>query len=394
MNASHRFPVWLLAISTVVYGLGCSPTAGAPQAAPAAQPPAAAAQSTAAPAPPAASGQSQAGTALQALVDAARREGQLTLVWSALTLGGSEGAAHLASGFNRLYGLNVNVQFTPGLNMAEMAPRLVQEQQAGRPATTDVYIGPARPLVTLMDADAVEPVDWASWASNIHDSRMLAPNGVGVEAAPFLVGITYHSGKLTGSAVPTSMEDLLKPEFKGRIASTPYAANFDYLASPALWGERRTLDYVTRFADQVSGLIRCGEGDRLVTGEFDVFAIDCGTWEALRLQAKGAPVAQVVPRDAALMFYWYLAVPRNAAHPAAAKLFINYLLGREGQDYVYETHFADHPLVPGSKTIADIEKARATGAQITTIDVAFYQRSDNKDLDRVAGEVVRVLQQR
>src|SRR5262245_37694701 len=136
MNASHRFPVWLLAISTVVYGLGCSPTAGAPQAAPAAQPPAAAAQSTAAPAPPAASGQSQAGTALQALVDAARREGQLTLVWSALTLGGSEGAAHLASGFNRLYGLNVNVQFTPGLNMAEMAPRLVQEQQAGRPATT------------------------------------------------------------------------------------------------------------------------------------------------------------------------------------------------------------------------------------------------------------------
>src|SRR4051812_38477915 len=63
--------------------------------------------------------------ALQAVIDAARQEGTLDLVWAEGVVGGREGVSRLAEGLKRRYGLNLDIRFTPGLNMAEMAPRLV-----------------------------------------------------------------------------------------------------------------------------------------------------------------------------------------------------------------------------------------------------------------------------
>jgi ABC-type Fe3+ transport system substrate-binding protein len=50
------------------------------------------------------------------------------------------------------------------------------------------------------------------------------------------------------------------------------------------------------------------------------------------MRAKGAPLDHVIPSDVALLSYWYLSVPKNAAHPNAARLFVDYMLGREAQD--------------------------------------------------------------
>lgn len=365
--------------------IACAPSAGTTAPAPsgAAAAPAVAAPVATVPAPLA--------SELQALIEGARREGQLNLVWAESALGGSQMAPRLAAGFNRLYGLNVNVQFTPGPNMVEMGGRLAQEYQANRTASTDVYVGPARAIGSLLQADALTSVDWMAWAPNIQNASLVASGGGAVEVASFVPGITYNSNKLTGDAVPTSLQDLLKPQYRGRIATTPYAAFFDSLASPEGWGEQRGLDYVRQLSDQVAGLMGCGEGTRLVSGEFDLFAIDCGSFDARQQQAQGAPLGHVIPSDAVLLLQWYLAVPRTAAHPNAGKLFVNYMLGREGQDYVYEAHYTDHPLVEGSKVRPDLEKARASGARVITLDVAFRQRNDEKELDRVLGEVQRIL---
>ena len=67
-------------------------------------------------------------------------------------------------------------------------------------------------------------------------------------------GITYNTQRVSGAAVPRTLQDLLKPEFKGRIASTPYAAGFNRLASPEVWGEQRTLEYARALTEQVAGL--------------------------------------------------------------------------------------------------------------------------------------------
>jgi len=331
---------------------------------------------------------------LQTLVEAARKEGQLTLVWSAGILGGSQGAARLIAGFNRYHGLNVSVQYTPGPSPSDLVARLVQEQQTGRPATTDVFWGGADSVYALSRAQVLEPADWAVWAPNVRDSRLLSPRGDAVEIASFLPGITYNASKLAGDAVPRSMDDLLKPQYKGRVASTPYVIHFDSLASPELWGEERVLVYAAKLSDQLAGLMRCGEHERVASGEFDLFALDCGSFGARRLAAEGAPLDHSIPRDAALLQTNSMGVPRHAAHPAAAKLFVDYMLTREAQDYVYEWYFSDHPLLPGSKAAAEIEKARADRAQFTSLDVAFFERNEGRHLDQVAAEVQRLFQQR
>ncbi|SRR5712692_573272 len=330
--------------------------------------------------------------ALPALIEAAREEGQLTLVWSETAIGGTATAQRLGEGFNQYYGLNLPVQFTPGPSMPELATKTVQEYQASRRASTDILLGTELHIEAAMVGGALRPVDWLSWAPNIRNPELLAPEGVAVQIASTTPNITYNSSRVTGDMVPQTLQDLLKPQYKGRIASTPYAALFDELASPDLWGEQRTVDYVTKLADQASGLIRIGELERLVSGEFDLLAVNGNEYEPRKWQARGAPIGFVIPTDAPLILYRYMGVPKNAAHPAAAQLWVNYMLSPEAQGILYETTYADHYRLPGSKTASAIEKLQASGVNFFDIDVGFVQRNDTKELGRINGELQRILQ--
>src|SRR5262249_48246598 len=161
-----------------------------------------------------------------AMVDAARKEGQLALIWGDGTMGGSEGIRRLADGFNRHYGLNLNVQFTPGPSMPQMVARVGQEVQAGRPTSTDLVVAYASSMLVAVQAGALEAVTWTSWAPNIQAPQLVAPAGVAVTYQTSLGGISYNTSRLRGDLIPHTLQDLLRPEYKGRIASTPYAAYF------------------------------------------------------------------------------------------------------------------------------------------------------------------------
>jgi iron(III) transport system substrate-binding protein len=328
------------------------------------------------------------------LIDAARQEGELDLVWSESQSGGREAVDRWTQGFNKQYGLNLTVRYTPGASVQELAARIVQEYQSSRPAVSDVMINTEVTALDMNQADALESVDWQSWAPNVRNPKLLAPGGVGVEFTTQTPGMTYATARLSGDAVPRSLEDLLKPAYKGRVASTPYAAYFDSLASRELWGEQRVIEYTTRLAEQITGLVRCGETERLQSGEFDVLALDCGNSNANRAQAAGAPIGHVIPSDAPLIAVRYMSVPKNARHPNAAKLWINYILSREGQDILFQTDFVDHYLVAGSKSASRIAELRATGVTFTTIDVDFVQRNDMESLGRTLADVQRILQKK
>src|SRR4051794_12507797 len=56
--------------------------------------------------------------ALQQLIAAARQEGQLDLVWSEAVIGGSQAVRRWTDGFNKGYGLDLNVRYTAGPSMA------------------------------------------------------------------------------------------------------------------------------------------------------------------------------------------------------------------------------------------------------------------------------------
>ena len=96
-------------------------------------------------------------------------------------------------------------------------------------------------------------------------------------------------------------------------------------------------------------LIRCGEAERIATGEYLALVMDCTGQDALQWQEKGAPLAQMMPLDAAQQRYYYFAVPKNAQHPNAAKLYTIFLLTEEGQKLAYDTWKTDLHFLPGSK---------------------------------------------
>jgi iron(III) transport system substrate-binding protein len=342
----------------------------------------------------AADAQPAAAPGLQAIVDGARREGALSLVWGDGTLEGADGIGRVAQAINQRYGLALDVKFTPGPSMSTMMGRIAQEYQAGRTAATDVFVGYANNLIPPLQADALEVVDWASWAPHVQDARLVAPGGVAVAVQSSLPGIAYNTAHLTGDLVPRSLDDLLKPAYKGRVASTPYAASFDQIAVPEAWGEQRATEYVEKLTGQLAGLIRCNELDRLASGEFDVLAIACSQGPSLKAQAQGAPIAYVIPSDGPIMKPLYMAIPRNAAHPNAAKLWIDYLLSPEGQAMVYETSYEDSHLVPGSKTAAQMQQLQAAGVQFIQADVEFYQRNDEREQTRLLNNFVRILSQK
>ncbi|HEY7066092.1 MAG TPA: ABC transporter substrate-binding protein [Chloroflexota bacterium] len=350
-----------------------------------------------APAPahaPAAAPSPAPSAALQALIDGARKEGSLSFVWGGTTLDGNEGVRRHAAAFNKLYGLDLDERFTPGPAMTQMAQSLVQEQETERTASTDVFIGYGDHMLTAIRGNALDAVDWANWAPNVRDPRSAAAGGMAVEYSAGLPGITYNSTHVVGAAVPRTLQDLLKPEYKGRIAAQQAAAWFNHLAAPELWGEAQTMEYVRQFADQTAGFIRCTDHQRIAAGEFDLFALDCNNGNTLALKAQGAPVDFVAPADAPLIAPLYMAVPKRAAHPNAAKLWVNYVLSREGQDLAYETDFADSPVIPGSRTARDLERYLPANTKPVAVDLDFYERNDPQELSRIQTEQIRILQGR
>jgi len=332
------------------------------------------------------------GDTSQSLIDGARKEGQLTLVWGENALGGSAGIPKIAAGFNKHYGLNTKVQFTPGPNFQEMGAKVTQEYQTQRPATSDILYVSDSALVQPIQAGALFNEPWTSWASNIKPDSV-APNGVAVVVQTYVAGITYNTKKVMGDAIPKSMQDLLKPQYKGHIATTVYASSFDRLATPGMWGKQATLDYAQKFSGQIGGLIRCPEAQtKVIDGEFDLFAIDCNQSNAMRAQSQGQPLGYVIPSDAAILSDVYIAVPKNASHPNTAKLWVDYLLSREAQDIVYSVDFVDSYRLPGSKSGQLIDKYKAQGVKFLLSNVQFYQDNNMQDMSQTLNQIIKIFQ--
>ena len=328
---------------------------------------------------------------LQAVIDGARKEGELSLSWSAETLGPQEDFHKYGEAFNAMYGLNLKVSFTPGPSMPQMAAKVVDEVNGGRAASSDVVLGEALHIITESNNNALITVSWSSWAPAIQDPALAGVNGGAVQFELLFPGITYNTGRLKGDAVPKTLEDLLRPQYTGHLASTVYAAHFDELSTPELWGSAKTTDYVTKFAKQITGLIGCGEIGRVASGEFDALAIDCGT-SFQQWMAKGAPIGHVVPSDMGLYYPLYMGVPKNAAHPQAAQLWINFILSQEGQALLYKEVGSDDPLVAGSRSAADVQRLRAANPKAVDADIAFWQRIDAKQTEEGKAKLLKILQ--
>lgn len=325
--------------------------------------------------------------ALRDLATAANKEGSLTLSWSQSTFLGIQGAARFQAAMNKLYGTNIRINFLPGADMARIINQLATEYAAGQKASVDIALGAAPQIVPVLKSDFFEPVDWKPYLPGRITDQMIEMNGKLIRIVTGLSGATYNSA--LAPMKPTMLDDFLKPAWKGKIASTPYAAGFDVLLADDVWGRDKTFAYVRALSKQITGLIRCGEAERIATGEYLALVMDCTGQDALQWQEKGAPVGQMMPLDAAQQRYYYFAIPKNAQHPNAAKLYTVFTMTPEGQKLSYDTWKTDLHFLPGSHMGKMVEDYKKLGVKFKEVTVDWYR--EHPEIDAGKSELIKIL---
>ncbi len=298
------------------------------------------------------------------LIEGAKKETVLKGQWSSSGFGGSLGLEKIAKGMNKQYGFKIKTQFTPGPNMQRMMGKIAREVAAGQPASSDVYLGNSQGLLHAQKNNVLKSYDWVSILERPLPSEpgfsSVAPGGIGVVFATTLVGLIYNSDLVKGGDIPKRLSDVLKPKWKGRIASTPYAAGMREFAMPDVLGREAVFDFMRKLSKQISGLMRCGAMDRITSGEFLMLVLACGESNVNMARRRGMPLGYALLQDAIVAHTRYAGVPKNSAAPNAAALLIAYLHTPEGQKLLWDLDGLDLHLI---SRIEPKEKSRQGTSQ-------------------------------
>jgi iron(III) transport system substrate-binding protein len=206
--------------------------------------------------------------------------------------------------------------------------------------------------------------DSSFWAENTDDDLSSKYALLGVQ----VFGLAWNSDKVDEPL--TSLTDLTRPEFKGRVGTFDLLAPlvaiyYDHIAEVVGGTEKLAAQAPWRLYSSTGPMLQA-----LATGEIDVTAF-VGTPAAEAAKAEGLPIEWTVPEEAAGAAF-FGAVLENARHVNAAKLFMSFLLTPEGQAIIAADGNASSPLgpklVPGSPD-----------GEVTAFDPASMSKADYQD---------------
>jgi iron(III) transport system substrate-binding protein len=256
------------------------------------------------------------------LYEGAKKEGKL--VWYTSLTPYKE----IAKNFETRYpGVIVEPYRAPATNLAT---RIIGEAQARR-YIADTIETTQGALMLLRDNKLLLPYNSPHVGDYPEGSKEKAPGGlfftvVDRESYP---GIGYNKNAIRESDVARSFDDLLKPALKGKIGiSGEEIGNRVIGAILKAKGE----GFIKKLAAQdikTYGMPALGLNELIVSGEVPLTftAVDSN----IRLAAaRGAPVAWLAP-DLVPVNSGSVAVLAHTQHPHAALLFIDFLIGPEGQ---------------------------------------------------------------
>jgi putative spermidine/putrescine transport system substrate-binding protein len=268
-----------------------------------------------------------AGGGMDALVAAARAEGQLNVI--ALPRDWANYGA-IIDGFKSKYGIKVTVTNPNGNSFDEIAAVEKLGKSAKAPDVLDLNVKAAQANTELFAAYQV-----AKWG----DIPIEQKNAIGLWYEDYggYMAIGYDSAKVPAI---TALEDLWKPEFKGKVAIKgdpnvdPAAMVAVMMASVAEGG---SLDDVSSGVTFFHMLRAKGSFN---STRATAATVKAGTtpvvfdWEYMaRAHVADVPTWQVfIPAQALIGGYFAQTINKNAPHPAAARLWEEYLYSDEGQN--------------------------------------------------------------
>ena len=142
--------------------------------------------------------------------------------------------------------------------------------------------------------------------------------------------LAYNTRMVQPADVPKTYEDLLKPMWKGKkiLNDSENYEWFDGLLH--YWGKEKGLAYFRKLAEQELVFQRGARGrvQLVAAGEYP-FTIGYGPHVQSFVQ-RGAPV-DWVPLEPVVTIINTVSVAEKAPHPAAARLFVDFLFSKPGQ---------------------------------------------------------------
>jgi len=276
--------------------------------------------------------------AMKALIAAAKAEGTVVVD------GPPVDAARImmTEGFQRAYG--ISVQYIGTTNSASGA-RVRSERAAGKYLLDVLVSGPDTPILTYLPGgwlDKVEPfliapdvVDKSRW----RDGHLwyADPGNIILRTQQFVVSELAINTKLVKPGEVTTWKSLLDPKWQGKIVAKDPSVSGAGASLIALLYIMFGPDYVKRlYTDQKPIISRDGRQAAQFVAE-GTYAILMGpdTSALMQFQHLGYPLESVFPTDAPNILsggYGLLSLVNKAPHPNAAKLFINWLAGRQAQE--------------------------------------------------------------
>jgi putative spermidine/putrescine transport system substrate-binding protein len=265
-----------------------------------------------------------------ALVAAAKQEGKLNVIalppdWT--------NYGEVISTFSEKYGIAVDSAQPDASSQDEIN---AAKQLKGTDRAPDVFdLGPS---VATANSDLFAPYKVQTW-EDVPD-ELKDPDGRYISDYGGLMSIGYDAKAVPA---PTSVKDLLKPEYKGKVAlngdPTQAGAAFTGVVMAAL-GNGGSADDIQPGVDFFAALKKAGNflpvdpTPATIAGGQTPVVIDWDYTNAAQTVALAGKRdwKVVVPQEALVSSYYVQAINKDAPHPAAARLWEEFLYSDEGQN--------------------------------------------------------------
>lgn len=270
---------------------------------------------------------------MDALVKAAKAEGQLNVIalppsWA--------NYGKIIDGFTKKYGIKINSANPNGSSADEVAAVKSQKGQSTAPDVLDLGNAVLQENLDLLTDYKV--ANWDDIPTDLKDK-----DGAWTRDYTGLMSIGYDSSKI--SDAPKDLQDLLGSEYKGKvsIAGDPtqanQAASAVYLAALENGG---SADDITKGVDYFGDLKKAGNFQNVLptqatvaSGETPVviqWSYNNLAWGPAAGASGNKDWKTVVPKGQALGSYYSQAITKDAPHPAAARLWQEYIASPEAQN--------------------------------------------------------------
>jgi iron(III) transport system substrate-binding protein len=257
---------------------------------------------------------------VSSFADAGKKEGK-AVVYGSLE---SDSAGAIFAEFKKKTGIDVEYWRASATKVMD---RALSEYRAGRPLF-DVILTNDNPMQIMLKEGLF--AKYESPAAKDFTKESIDPN-LGPRYRNVVIGVVYNKSSI-GADAPKSLEDLVKPQYRGKIVMpdpTQHTTTTQWVASlEKLMGKEKAEKYIRDLAAQkpilVESLLPAAE--RVATGETPI-AISYVKYVQIFGQ-RGAPL-DYVRLGKFMGDGHYLTLGNKAPHPNAGKALIDYFLGPE-----------------------------------------------------------------